>query len=81
MSESLIKTADRATTATLTVAVNGVSAAVTSATLAELVVSLGYVPASVATAVNGEFVPRARRHSFSLGDGDRVEIVAPRSGG
>ena len=52
-----------------------------SRTLAELVESLGYDAASIATAVNGDFVARGARAARVLAAGDAVEIVAPRQGG
>lgn len=42
---------------------------------------LGYGGAVVATALNGQFVPRAARDRHELRDGDRLEIVAPMQGG
>jgi sulfur carrier protein len=50
-------------------------------TLAELVVEQGFAETSVATAVNGDFVPRQARAARLLAGGDKVEIVAPRQGG
>ena len=41
----------------------------------------GQAEAKVATAVNEDFVPAARRGAHMLQEGDRVEIVAPRQGG
>ena len=41
----------------------------------------GQAEARVATAVNEDFVPAARRGAHTLQEGDRVEIVAPRQGG
>ena len=38
-------------------------------------------PQSVATAVNGEFVPRAQRAHHPLHDGDTVLCFAPITGG
>ena len=35
----------------------------------------------VATAVNGEFVPRSARSTHAVSDGDTVDIVAPMQGG
>lgn len=63
------------------ITVNGELAQTPAATLAELVDRLGYAAASIATAVNGDFVPRAARASRRLTDGDAIEIVAPRQGG
>lgn len=36
---------------------------------------------AVATAVNGRFVPAAKRGATPLNDGDRIEILAPMQGG
>lgn len=52
-----------------------------SSTLAELVSVLGVEPRSVATAVNGEFVPRAARGEWLLHDGDNVFFFRPIEGG
>lgn len=64
-----------------TLLVNGEITETDIATLAALVASLGFAEAQVATAVNGEFVARGQRAATLLGDGDKVEIVAPRQGG
>jgi sulfur carrier protein len=61
--------------------VNGEKTETAVRTLAELVAARGFGESQVATAVNGEFVPRAARSGTLLRDGDRVEIVAPRQGG
>jgi sulfur carrier protein len=61
--------------------VNGDRVSSAAATLADLLRALDYGDARVATAVNGTFVPTARRAEAQLADGDRVEIVAPRQGG
>ena len=37
--------------------------------------------AQVATARNGDFVPRQARTATRLAAGDKIEIVAPRQGG
>lgn len=50
-------------------------------TLAALIEEQGLDAASVATAVEGDFVPRTARASTPLTEGARVEIVAPRQGG
>ena len=42
---------------------------------------LGFAEGQVATALNGEFVPRQARAATRLAADDRVEIVAPRQGG
>ncbi len=64
-----------------TLVVNGEPTETDAATLAALVASLGFAEAQVATALNGEFVARGQRAATLLGDGDKVEIVAPRQGG
>lgn len=61
--------------------VNGERRRVAAANLSELVAGLGYDPTSVATAVNGTFVPRTARAACHLSEGDAIEIVAPRQGG
>jgi sulfur carrier protein len=50
-------------------------------TLAALVERLGYAPASIATAVDGRFVPRAERASETLQDGQTVLLFQPIVGG
>jgi sulfur carrier protein len=50
-------------------------------TLAELLGRLGHTPASVSTAVNGDFVPRQARQEHVLADGDRVQCFQPIVGG
>ncbi|MEO9874326.1 MAG: sulfur carrier protein ThiS [Anderseniella sp.] len=61
--------------------VNGQSLEVAATLLDAVLGELGYGEARVATALNGEFVPAPARASTSLGNGDRVEILAPMQGG
>jgi sulfur carrier protein len=61
--------------------VNGARLDTGAHTLAELVLELGFAEGAVATARNGDFVPRAQRSAAALAPGDTVEIVAPRQGG
>jgi len=61
--------------------VNGVALETSAATLTELLESLGYDHSSVATAVDGEFVPRALRSEVRLSEGMLLDIVAPIQGG
>jgi sulfur carrier protein len=63
------------------VTVNGEPREVGAGTLAEALLALDYEEAVVATALNGEFVPKRKRAETLLADGDRIEIVAPRQGG
>jgi sulfur carrier protein len=74
-------TVQPATALRRTLTVNGELTDTAATTLSALVASLGYAETQVATAVNGDFVPRDRRPATPLGDGDKVEIVAPRQGG
>lgn len=66
---------------TLTITLNGAPAQVTCARLDQLIDELGYPAATVATALNEEFVPRDARAGTTLKSGDRLEVVAPLQGG
>jgi len=61
--------------------VNGEGKMVTGTTVAEVLAELGWGSARVATALNGEFLPKAARHSTKLADGDRLEVLAAMQGG
>jgi sulfur carrier protein len=61
--------------------VNGCIVETAAATIADLLVERELRDAKVATALNGEFIPAARRGTTHLSAGDRVEIVSPRQGG
>ena len=50
-------------------------------TLAALIASLGQTPAALATAVNGDFVPRGQRQACRLQQGDAVTTFQPITGG
>lgn len=60
---------------------NGAEVETDVRTLADLIASQGLAETAVATAVNGDFVPRQARAARLLAEGDKVEIVAPRQGG
>ena len=49
--------------------------------LAALLQAAGLAPDAVATALNGDFVPRPRRHHTPLHPGDRVLTFHPIVGG
>ena len=67
---------------TLQITVNGEPRAVAEgATLADLVEALGQPPQALATAVNGEFVPRSARAAQPLREGDAVFTFQPITGG
>ena len=61
--------------------INGENHDVDKQTLAELLDSLGHESTTVATALNGVFVPLAERESNLLQAEDAVEIIAPMAGG
>jgi sulfur carrier protein len=69
------------TSAATRIRLNGTPVETEARTLADLVAGEGHAEAAVATAVNGDFVPRQERAATLLADGDQVEIVAPRQGG
>jgi len=49
--------------------------------LADVLIELGYGETKVATALDGQFVPRSDRASRILSEGCRLEILAPMQGG
>ncbi len=67
--------------AAIELVVNGRKAKSAARTLAALLEEQGFANAKVATALNGQFVPQARRATTALDGGDRVEIVSARQGG
>lgn len=60
---------------------NGVSYETPAATLAELCAELAYEPATIATAIDGIFIPRSLRNQTNIKHGSSVEIFAPMQGG
>jgi sulfur carrier protein len=60
---------------------NGTEHRLEASRLDEALEVLGYKGAIVATAVNGRFVPTARRATTALANGDHVEVLAPMQGG
>jgi len=61
--------------------VNGEDRDIEAVTLAAALVALDYEDTTVATALNGEFVPKRAREATPVCEGDRIEILAPRQGG
>ena len=61
--------------------VNGEAREVEGSSLAEALAELGWGEARVATALNGDFVPKAARADTTLKEGDRLEVLAPMQGG
>jgi sulfur carrier protein len=67
---------------TIEISLGGAPHAVPAAsTLAALVAALGHAPEAVATAVNGEFVPREARAARVLAPGDAVLLFQRIVGG
>lgn len=61
--------------------INGEPRQVRAGNLADLVAELELQERPVATALNGEFVPKGQRAARILQAGDAVEIVSPMQGG
>ncbi|MEM7407544.1 MAG: sulfur carrier protein ThiS [Pseudomonadota bacterium] len=61
--------------------VNGEAKIVSADNLSAVLTELGYGDATVATAVNGSFVPAASRTETRLTEGDQLEVLAPMQGG
>jgi sulfur carrier protein len=62
------------------IVVNGEEIETQAETLDQLLDELGHDHVKVATALNGEHVPKSGRHVFFVA-GDRVEIISMRQGG
>lgn len=63
------------------IVLNGEDRRLEAARLDRALEELGYTGAHIATAVNGEMVPRGARAGTELKDGDRLEVLAPLPGG
>ncbi|WP_071795365.1 sulfur carrier protein ThiS [Natronohydrobacter thiooxidans] len=61
--------------------VNGAAQDITGPTLADALAELGWTQARVATALNGDFIPKTARSQTRLKPGDRLEVLAPMQGG
>ncbi|MCD2173414.1 sulfur carrier protein ThiS [Rhizobium sp. C4] len=61
--------------------INGEQQEIEAGTLSALLTALDYEGDWLATAVNGDLVPRTEREQVTLADGDRIEILAPKQGG
>ncbi len=61
--------------------INGEEQQIEAGTLSALLTALDYEGDWLATALNGDLVPRAERARTALNDGDRIEILAPKQGG
>jgi sulfur carrier protein len=63
------------------ITLNGVEREISENILDQALRELGYCDGAIATAVNGEFIPKTQRLDIVLSEGDRVEVVAPMQGG
>lgn len=66
---------------TITVVVNGTPQTTQATTLQAWVDARGVLPAALATAVNGNFVPRSLRAQQPLHEGDTILTFQPIEGG
>lgn len=60
---------------------NGHTLTTGATTLKDLIEEQGFDPSSVATALEGTFVPRPLRAATPLTPGARVEVLSPMQGG
>ena len=56
---------------------NGEARELEATTLDAAMTELGFDDAVVATALNGEFVPRTKRVGTKVDDGDQLDVLAP----
>jgi sulfur carrier protein len=61
--------------------VNGDPHETDAQTIESVLGELGLDRAVVATALNGEFVTKARRRDTPVAEGDRLDVLAPMQGG
>lgn len=61
--------------------VNGERRDIKATNVADALAELGWGDARVATALNGDFLPKTARAETALSDGDRLEVLAPMQGG
>lgn len=63
------------------ITLNGVEREINESVLDQALRELGYYDGAIATAVNGQFIPKTQRLDIALSEGDRIEVVAPMQGG
>ncbi|WP_298260817.1 sulfur carrier protein ThiS [uncultured Litoreibacter sp.] len=61
--------------------VNQIPQTINASSLADTLIELGFTGPAIATAINGQFVPRDARADVTLAHGDRLEVLAPMQGG
>jgi len=66
---------------TITIKVNGSPETTSARTLQAWVDARGVLPAALATAINGSFVPRSQRAQQPLAEGDTILTFQPIEGG
>lgn len=64
----------------MNITLNGEPRRTEAKTIADLLVEQGF-DGSIATAKNGDFVPKTQRADTAINEGDRIEVVAPMQGG
>lgn len=64
----------------MNIILNGEPRRTEAKTIAELLVEQGF-DGSIATAKNGDFVPKTQRADTAINEGDRIEVVSPMQGG
>ena len=69
------------TTEAIAIQVNGEAHTTTANTLHDWVLAQDAAPESLATAVNGQFIPRTQRASTALRAGDHILTFQPITGG
>ena len=65
----------------MNIQLNGKPQVTSASTLEQLLVEAGFGSKTIATAVNGNFVPQPLRAQHELVDGDQIEVLAPMQGG
>ena len=60
---------------------NGMQTQVDHTELEAVLVQLGYQDLTIATAINGDFVPLSQRKHTQINEGDKLEVLAPMQGG
>ncbi len=63
------------------ITLNGIEREIAEERLDRALRELGYCDGTIATAVNGQFIPKTQRLDIVLTEGDRIEVVAPMQGG
>jgi sulfur carrier protein len=61
--------------------INGQRREIDAPNLADALAELALLESQIATALNGEFVPRAKWADTPLQDGDALEVLSPMQGG